>query len=653
MSCFSGADKMRLPADQIVEIADRMRAYALIAIYNANSGHPGGSLSAMDLIAALYFDKLKHDPSNPGWPDRDRFFLSKAHACPALYAALASTGYCSVEDMMSFRELHSRFQGHPDMRRLNGVEFSGGSLGQGLGVAVGSALAGKIKGQDYNVFCLMGDGEQQEGSIWEAAMSASNFGLDNLIGIIDRNHLQIDGSTEDVMKLEELSSKYKSFGWNVIEIDGHNMEKILCAYEKAIAFKGKPSVIIAQTIKGKNVSFMENNHKWHSTAPDYDQLSAALSELQQKKSDLEKYIRRPFPAGYYPNTDHGSSLYKWNSHDTMRVEMATTRQAFGRILAKTNDLAILKLSADSCNSIFGTEFENFDFSKKKGVINFGIAEQNMTNVAGGLAKEGFIPFIGSYGIFACGRNWDQLRSSVCLPNFNVKIAGVGGLTVGKDGASHQALEEIFLTTCLPNMKVVVPCDSFETGKATQEAINAEGPLYIRLGKSKIPIVTKSETKFVLGKANIIRFRKAQKMFSDSFDTFLSEDYESENESLAIFACGIMVAEAMLAAYVLKSEWGIETRIVNMHTIKPLDKKIVVRSAQEIEHVIVAEEHQSGGLGNLVAAEILKAGNLRTKSFFIVGVNDEFGQSGSPETLVKHYKLNAEEIVKRAKISLNL
>ena len=241
MNSYNGVKSKKLSAEELSKIANEMRAYALIAIYNAQSGHTGGSLSAMDLMTAAYLDKMKHNPSNPEWKERDRFFFSKAHASPAIYTALAMSGYYDIEDVMSFRKLNSSFQGHPDMLLLKGIEISGGSLGQGLSVAVGSALAGKITKLNYNVFCLMGDGEQQEGNIWEAVMSASNFKLENLIGIVDKNGFQIDGSTEDVMCIDPLSSKYESFGWHVIEINGHDMNQILDAYDEAIKTKGKPN----------------------------------------------------------------------------------------------------------------------------------------------------------------------------------------------------------------------------------------------------------------------------------------------------------------------------------------------------------------------------------------------------------------------------
>ncbi len=246
----------------------------------AGSGHPGGSLSSVELVVGLYHSKMRHRPEEPNWSDRDRFILSKGHVAPLLYSVLARTGYFSPEDLPTLRKLGSKLQGHPNMHMLPGLECSSGSLGQGLSIANGLALAAKLDGKGYRCYCLMGDGEIQEGQIWEAAMSSAHYKLDNVCALLDANGLQIDGRVEDVMGLEPLTDKWRSFGWHVIEIDGHDMEQVLKAYDEAAATKGKPSIIIAKTIKGKGVSYMENRAEWHSKVPNKDELAKALAELQ-------------------------------------------------------------------------------------------------------------------------------------------------------------------------------------------------------------------------------------------------------------------------------------------------------------------------------------------------------------------------------------
>lgn len=262
------------------QVARTIRRHIIQMTAAAASGHPGGALSAADIVAALYFRVMRGlDPAWPENPDRDRFILSKGHACPVLYAALAEKGFIGRDELLTFRKLHSRLQGHPDMRKVPGVEMSTGSLGQGLSAGVGMALAAKMDNRDYRVYVMLGDGECQEGQVWEAAMAGAHYKLDNLVAIVDRNGLQIDGPTEVVMALEPLPAKWRAFGWHVIEIDGHSFPEILSAFEEAETIKGRPTAIIARTIKGKGVSFMENAVEWHGTAPSAEQRDRALAEL--------------------------------------------------------------------------------------------------------------------------------------------------------------------------------------------------------------------------------------------------------------------------------------------------------------------------------------------------------------------------------------
>ncbi len=263
------------------KVANVLRCEAIKMIYTAGSGHPGGALSAADIVTVLYFHVMRIDPKNPHWEDRDRFILSKGHACPIWYAALALRGFFPKEDLNTLRRLNSSLQGHPDMRKTLGVDMTTGSLGNGLSAGVGIALAAKLDRKDYRVYVLLGDGEINEGIIWEGAMFANKYKLNNLIAILDYNKLQLDGSTEKVMPLEPLVDKWKAFGWHVIEIDGHNITQILSAIEKARSSEDKSSVIIAHTIKGKGVSFMENNPDWHGKTPNKQEFEQAIREISE------------------------------------------------------------------------------------------------------------------------------------------------------------------------------------------------------------------------------------------------------------------------------------------------------------------------------------------------------------------------------------
>ncbi|HKZ49342.1 MAG TPA: transketolase [Thermoplasmata archaeon] len=265
---------------QVQEKARAMRRHILTMTHAAQSGHPGGSLSATDLVASLYFHELRVDPQRPDWPDRDRFILSKGHACPAQYGALAERGFFPVEELLTFRKLNSRLQGHPELGTTPGLEACAGAEGQGLSVGIGMALAARLQGKAWRVYVIVGDGENDVGETWEAAMAAPNLKLDNLVVLIDRNGIQQEGRTEDIMPLEPLADKWRAFGWHVLEIDGHDVRQVLEALAAARAVKGRPVCILARTVKGKGVSFMENVIKYHGAATTDEELSRALAELE-------------------------------------------------------------------------------------------------------------------------------------------------------------------------------------------------------------------------------------------------------------------------------------------------------------------------------------------------------------------------------------
>ena len=269
-------------------MAYKARLLAVEAVHRASSGHPGGSLSCMDALTALYFNEMRINPDDPKWPDRDRFVLSKGHCAPALYAVLALRGFFPVEDLQLLRSIKAHLSGHPDMKHVPGVDMSTGSLGQGLSTAVGMALAAKFENKDYRTYAICGDGEIAEGQIWEAMMAAAKWHLDNLCAFIDVNGLQIDGATKDVMPSEPIDKKLEAFGWHVVKIDGHNFEQILAALSEARSVKGQPTAIVMATVKGKGVSFMENQAGWHGKAPNAEEFAIARAELESKIKELEE-----------------------------------------------------------------------------------------------------------------------------------------------------------------------------------------------------------------------------------------------------------------------------------------------------------------------------------------------------------------------------
>ncbi len=651
--------------EELRHISKEIRKDIIRSLAEAGSGHTGGSLGLADIFSCLYFGILNHRPDEPGWPERDRLILSIGHVAPVLYASLAHAGYFHREELLSLRKLGSRLQGHPGRDHgLPGLELSAGSLGQGLSVAVGMAMAAKMDGRKYHIFSIHGDGELQEGSIWEAAMSASQYKLENLTALIDRNGLQIDGPTKEIMSIAPLSEKYKAFGWNVIEIDGHNMTEILRAFEKADTIKAMPTVIIANTVKGKGVTYAENVVGYHGVAPKggrsgEESLDKALEDIDDKQFTTERVDELLKIASDYQNEvdkriqdklPKFSKNYWWNSEEFMKVEMVATRVGFGNALEEIGeDKKIITHGADITSSIKMDMFFKNHPERKSRFFSVGVAEANMVEIASGFAREDKIAFVGSYGVFATGRAWDQIRTTVCYNNFNVKIANAhGGISVGPDGATHQALEEIAVMNYIPNMVVTVPCDSAETYKITKAIAYLAGPAMVRYARGATPSVTTQDTPFKFGMANVIRYRGIKNKFIDAFDWQFGSEYKSEGEEITIIACGPMVTEAMRAAYILKEECGIEVRIIDVHTIKPIDTDTIVRAAEETNAIITCEEHQVGGFGNIVAGVI----NMSKKYSFplvmdMVGIEDVFGESGAPWELMINFELVAENIVVKA------
>ena len=656
---LSGEVRRSYDIAALEDAAKLMRGYDLVTLNAAGSGHAGGTLSIMDITAALYLRVADHDPENPDWEDRDRIIWSTGHKAPSLYLGLAFAGFCPVDDVVLLRKLGSPYQGHPHWLKLEGVEVSTGSLGQGLSIAVGIALAGKLNGKTYKTFCIMGDGEQQEGQVWEAAMAASHHGLDNLVGIVDCNRLQIDGPVAEVMNVEPLEEKYRSFGWEVRRIDGHDMKQVVEALESAKTHRGKPLVLLADTVKGKGVSFMENIAGWHGKSPSSEELKKGLDELGvahripveallEKARSYQGAIDRKLHQKM-PEFNHD---YWWNRALNMKVKMEPTRKGFGQALAEHgDDERIVCLGLDISGSITISDFYTSHPGRKNRWLSMGIAEQSATSVAAGLAREGKLPVFGTYATFAAARNLDQIRTSICYGEFNVMIAGAhGGVSVGPDGATHQALEDLFAMCGLPNMSVVVPCDSIETRKATSHLLlEHKGPKYIRFAREATPVVTDEKTPFVFGKANVIRLRQPGDSFLNAFETMLESKYEDEGEDLTIVACGPMVPEAMRAAWILKREFGYETRVLNMHTLKPIDEMAVIWAASQTGVILTAEEHQIGALAWRVSNVITGTPVLYGQPVITgaIGVKDRFGDSGAPWELIKEFEVSAEHIAHKA------
>ena len=619
--------------DQLNACANDMRIDIIRMVTEAGSGHPGGSLSCADILTALYFgDVLEYNVDDPHGP-RDYFILAKGHAAPALYAVLSAAGYIPHDELLTLRKLNARLQGHPDSNVVPGVEVSTGSLGQGLSIGCGVAAGLKLNDDDHAVFALLGDGECQEGQVWEAAMFAAHNKLDNLIAIVDSNHLQIDGNTADVCDLGDVRAKFAAFGWEAVEVDGHDIEAVIAVLRDAKEARcGKPHVIVANTIKGKGVSFMENEAGWHGKAPNREQAEVALRDLgyvfPEKREDVkvddeeDAYIAAA-PIAYDKPV---SIVPQMASPEVTAQQKKATRAAYGLTLAKLADegMNIVAVDADLSGSTTTAKFAAAKPEYAKRLFNAGIAEQNMVDVAAGLSLTGNVAFTGSFAVFGTGRAYDQIRNTVCYSNLNVKIApSHAGISVGPDGGSHQMLEDITIMRGLPNMRVLVPADYAAAAAAIKLAARTPGPVYIRMGRAPVPCVYADGVELQLGRAYVL----------------------NEGSDVTVVACGVEVEQARIARERLAKE-GIFAEVIDAFSVKPLDAETIIASARKTGAVVTAEEHSIvGGLGSAVA-EVLSS-QLPTPIEF-VGMRDRFGKSGSYEELSAYFQMDATAIVEAVK-----
>ena len=601
----------------LISIANRLRRHVIRMTYYAGSGHPAGSLSAADMMAVLYFHELRLDPARSDWPDRDRFILSKGHACPVWYAALAERGYFPVDDLWGLRRADSHLQGHPDMRKTPGVDFTAGPLGSGLAAGVGMALGGRITGRDYRTYVMLGEGDLQEGATWEAAMCAGHHKLSSLCALVDYNRSQVDGKSDDIVCLDPLPDKWRACNWAVREINGHNVGEILAALDWARGVADRPAVIIAHTIKGWPVSFMLDTHEWHGKAPNREQAVAALGELGEPISDLG------FRVSDLPRLTPQSAIGNRPSR--------TLRDAFGAELVKLGAEIpnLVVLDADISSSLKTAAFSK-RFPERH--VNFGVAEQEMLLAAAGLATAGLIPLACTYATFATMRGCEQIRSFICYPKLNVKvICSHGGLEVGWDGPTHQGIEDVAIMRALPNMTIVAPADATAVPSLLRQIVALDGPAYFRMGRNPVPVIYDAGQQFALGRAITVR----------------------PGGDLTIIAAGVMVSLALDAADELARE-GIQARVLDMHTIKPLDGAAIGRAAAETGAIVTAEDHTIiGGLGGAVAEYLADPpGGGPDGHAFVplarVGIPDVFGRSGDPAELFPMYGMAVADIVAAAK-----
>ena len=611
---------------ELKEKAAVIRKDILSMIYAAQSGHPGGSLSSADIMTALYFQTMRIRPQEPHWIDRDRLILSKGHACPVWYSCLAEKGFFPLEELLTLREINSRLQGHPDMKKTPGIDYTTGSLGQGLSAGVGMALGLRQEKSKAYVYVILGDGELNEGQVWEAAFSAAKFGLNNLITFIDYNNLQLDGCCDEIMPLEPLADKWRAFNWEVYEIDGHNLEEILETVDKAKS-SSKPAVIIARTSKGKGVSFMENECDWHGKAPNHQEFIDALKELgfDAHKDTLAQKALEKVQAMQTGATRESLAPYVRPAQQDAKPR--PTRDAYGDALVELGDefADLVVFEADISKS---TRTNQFAKRFPERFFQFGIAEANMMAAAGGMAALGKIPFVSTYAVFASMRACEQVRTMIAYPNLNVKIAvSHGGITPANDGVTHQGSEDLGILRVIPGLTILMPADYPSTRKLVRQALLHKGPVYLRFTRDAVPIIYSETDVFEIGKGNLL----------------------VEGSDITLFAIGDMVSSALQAAHKLLNI-GIHAEVIDLHTLKPLDEELVLKSAGKTGHVITIEDHQiTNGLGSAVA-ELL--GERLPCKIHRIGLRDTFAESGRYDLLLKKYGMDAEAIQKTAERMLD-
>jgi len=594
-----------------------IRYYILVSTTEAKSGHPTSSLSAVELMTTLMFGgffKAKLD--DPNYHNNDRLIFSKGHASPLFYAIYGAAGKLTEEELKTLRKYDSPLEGHPTMR-FPYTEAATGSLGQGLSVGLGMALNAKYLDKlPYKTFVLLGDSEMAEGSNWEAIQVAAHYKLDNLIGIIDTNRLGQRGETMYGHDVEAYAKRVGAFGWETIVIDGHNLEDVSSAFEKAQLVKEKPMMIIAKTQKGKGVSFLEGQEGWHGKALSKEECEKALSEIGEVNTQIIGVVSPPelIEKKVEEHSNTITSLYKSG-------ELVATRKAYGDSIAQLTkqNTNIVVLDAEVSNSTFA------DSVKKETPDQFFemfIAEQNMVGTALGLSRRGKVPFISTFAAFFT-RAFDQIRMSQ-YSDSNIKFVGShAGASIGVDGSSQMGLEDIAMFRTVQDCVVLYPSDAFSTAKLVEESAKHYGNVYIRTTREATELLYSNEDEFHIGGSKVLK--------------------SSDNDVVTVIGAGITLHEA-LEAYELLAEQGIKIRVIDLYSIKPIDTETLLKASNETNALIVVEDHYSeGGICEAVRSALA---NESGKVYSLAVI--KMPRSGQPNELLAYEEIDAEAIVKKVK-----
>jgi transketolase len=620
MSAPSSAGPSAATIDLIKEKAKLLSIYSMMSTTAAGSGHPTSCMSAAQLVAGVFFYAMKFDPKNANSNDDDRFVLSKGHAAPLLYSALAEAGVFPVSRVMTLREFSSELEGHPTPR-IHGVDAATGSLGQGLSVGAGLAIGARMDKSDTRVYVLTGDGELAEGQIWEAAAFAAHYNLDNLTVICDINRL---GQSEPTMyqhDMERYRLKWVSEGFDTQVIDGHDVAAVLAALDKAKATKGKPQAIIARTIKGHGFSQVADKLNWHGKPFSKEQLAAAIAELgggpTVPKDPGVSYERKPLPTP--PDFPAPAAP------DYAADAKVATREAYGFALKRVGAVnkELVALSGDVKNSTFS---ETFQDAEPDHFWQGYIAEQNLVSVAVGLQARGKVPFADTFACFL-SRAYDNVRMAA-ISRANINLCGSHcGVSIGEDGPSQMALEDVAMFRAIHGSAVLYPSDAVSTERLVDTMARRVGINYLRTSRPKFPIIYSKDEKFPLPGFKVLR--------------------KSDQDKVTVIGAAVTLHEALKAADELKKS-GTNIRVIDLYCVKPIDgKAIAAEIAATGGKLITVEDHwPEGGIGEAVLSALASVGAAPTK-FKLMAVNG-MPHSGKPEELVDAFGISARDIADAVK-----
>ncbi|MSU75106.1 MAG: transketolase [Candidatus Magasanikbacteria bacterium] len=611
--------------EQLQKLVKLIRYYSLVSTTAAGSGHPTSSLSAADLMAVLMFSGFfRTDLDNHEYVNNDRLIFSKGHASPLFYSIYAAAGKVSEEEMLTLRKFGSRLEGHPTMA-FPYTEVPTGSLGQGLSVGVGMALNAKLDKLPYRTWVLLGDSEMAEGSVWEAMASAEHYKLNNLVGIMDVNRLGQRGETMYGHHTEVYEQKARAFGWETIVIDGHNIDEIILAYTKAQQSPDKPVMIIAKTLKGKGVSFIEDKDAWHGKPLSAAELDQALKELGEVDKKIVGVVAKPEVAEISNIKYQISNQIQNLNYPTDKA--VATRKAYGnalvRLAPKFNNVVVL--DAEVSNSTYA---ELFKAKYPDRFFEMFIAEQNMVGTALGFSRRGKVPFISTFACFFT-RAFDQIRMSQ-YANANIKFVGShAGVSIGEDGASQMALEDLGMFRSIFNSVVLYPSDAISTERLVEAAAEHVGNVYIRTTRKESSILYGVDETFPIGGSKTLK--------------------SSDKDVVTVVGAGVTLHEALKAYNELQKE-GMNIRVIDLYSIKPLDVATLEKAARETKAIITVEDHYAeGGIGEAVASVLGESLKVKGESLPVIRLAvRKMPKSGKPEELLAYEEIDAGAIVRKVK-----